>query len=253
MSTPTPEEPTAVREARAVLATERNHTGFLLGGIAVGLLAMTLAGSLGQSPLVVQGLLAAMMGWIAITLIPLLRTRSARSSSHRVVAEWERQTLQAELQTTVAAGAQAPDDPRWDVIAKLVGRIGALAADHPESLEVVARAETRLRGLLADAELLGDALPGAGVAEDPRLARLVAARARSEEQIARLIESLRALHVDLASRGSGSADDEVARLRSLRASLAAEAEVEAVGAEDRSAAERLRKAHAAARAERARR
>lgn len=233
------EEPAALTEARALLEARRRAllVRFLVLFLGIGI---GTAGSLGAGGELGRTGVWTLMAFIFLWVLTFLKSQLTEASeverAERLVKAWDE--AQARRQVEGRAGVPhevAPallDDPRRAPLRALLESVRANVDEDGRLREMSQEIEARLQDLLADLARLEAALEAeralAGGQDDPhvRSARLEAAVAAREGDLARFVDLLRDLNAAAALRGETVPEALEARVRDEVARLEARVEVE---------------------------
>jgi len=225
---PDEELPEPVAAAADVLKKRHGVVTRMIAGIGLCVLSMVgfamLADGSPYEELFLQATTFAMLAWMVVHVGLLVSRRAESEKAKRVYGAWEQRDIEREILGTTP-GATAPDDPRWEALERVIGRI----REHvgPDETPLVDATEDRLCGLLHDVAALREAEEAEGAlasgeASDRRLERIHASREALEGQVGQLSDALRDLHVELATQDTGGTSTLVDRLRATLEVIEAE-------------------------------
>ena len=251
------ELPETVRQAQETVDGQQKAMMRMMGGVMAIMIAVLVLAGVGAPDGGIISMIAIMMAWILGNIGMVSRSATEAARAQNILKEWDRQAIADELGTagvpvTTESAATEPDDPRWQAVITLLGRIRELAGDDAHTIEVAEEVKTKLRGLIEDQATLVSAIEAdralggdseSARARSQRLENAMKARSATAE---RLVEAIRDLHVELAVRDA-SADPIVDRLEALLDQVEAEAEVASVGSGEREEKARMAQAQKMAR------
>jgi hypothetical protein len=223
------EEPQAVVDARAIVASQSRRGGAMLLGMVIGMLLIMAVPFLGlPEPFIGMGIFV-MLATTAYQGMQMARLGADFKRASNIIEEWERAGARQLFAATTGNGVD-PNDPRWQQMLPLVERITELAGEDGHLAETVQEAREQLRDALLDLGSLDEALAteralGTDSGHDARLERLERAKTDAVARADSLIGSLRDVHVSLLERGADT-EDLAGKLSQIVHRLTAENEVD---------------------------